>query len=74
MKDESILLIFERKLLKRIYGPIKENGIWRSRYSHELYKLRNEADVVKVIKIGWLRRLRHFSRMQEQNTCRKLTT
>jgi hypothetical protein len=53
-EEENMLQIFERRILRRIYGPIKENGIWRSRYNHELYKLYNEADVVKVIIVKWL--------------------
>jgi hypothetical protein len=56
-----------------MYGPVKENGIWRSRYNHELYKLYNEPDIVKVIKVGRLRWLGHLFRMQEQNPCRTLT-
>ncbi|PNF13601.1 hypothetical protein B7P43_G17989 [Cryptotermes secundus] len=32
-KEESVINSFERKLLRRIYGPIKENGIWRIRYN-----------------------------------------
>jgi hypothetical protein len=35
-KDENMLRIFERRMLRRMYGPIKENDIWRSRYNHEL--------------------------------------
>jgi hypothetical protein len=72
-KDVSTLQIFERRIFRRIYGPIRENGIWRLRYNHELYKLYNEPDIVKVIKVGWLRWLGHLFRMQEQNPCRKLT-
>jgi hypothetical protein len=49
-KDENILQMFER-----ISGPIKENGVWRSRYNHELDKLHNTPDIVKVIKVGQLR-------------------
>jgi hypothetical protein len=56
-----MLRFFERKLLRRIYGWIKENGIWRSRYNHELYKLYNEPDTVKLIKAGWLRPASHSS-------------
>jgi hypothetical protein len=37
-RDENVLGIFERSTLKRIYGPMKGNGTWRSRYNHELYK------------------------------------
>jgi hypothetical protein len=45
-----MLQIFKRRILRRIYGPIKENGIWRPRYNHELYKLCNEPDIVEVTK------------------------
>jgi hypothetical protein len=43
-KDESPLQIFERRILRRIYGPVNEGGIWRIRYNNELYKLYNEPD------------------------------
>jgi hypothetical protein len=65
--------MFERKILRRISGPIKENGVRRSRYNHELDKLCNTPDVVKVIKGGQLRQLQHLFRMHEQNPCRKLS-
>ena len=34
---ENKLKIFKRKILKRIFGPICENGVWHSRYDDELY-------------------------------------
>ena len=42
------------------YGPINNNGIWRTRYGDELYTLYNELDIGKVIKIGRLRWLGHL--------------
>jgi hypothetical protein len=71
-KDENMLKILER-ILRRIYSPIKENGIGRPRYNHELYKLYNEPDIVNVIKIWQLRWPGQLFRMQKQNPCRKLT-
>jgi hypothetical protein len=70
-----MLRIFERTILRRMYGQIKENGVWKSRYNQELYKVYNEPDIVKVIKVlvGRLRWLGQLFRMQEQNPCRKLT-
>jgi hypothetical protein len=65
--------LYIRGILRRIYGPIKENGILRSRYNHEIYKLYNEPDIVTVIKVEWWRWLGHLFRMQEQNSCRTLT-
>ena len=33
-----------------IYGPVNIKGIWRTRYSNELYTLYDELDIVKMIK------------------------
>jgi len=35
-----------------IYGPVNDNGMWRTRYINELYTLYDELDIVKVIKTG----------------------
>jgi hypothetical protein len=37
--DEAILGAFERKILRSIFGPAKENGEWRIKYNNELYTL-----------------------------------
>jgi hypothetical protein len=31
--DEQNLDVFERKVLRRIYGPVQEGDIWRNRYT-----------------------------------------
>jgi hypothetical protein len=36
-KEENILQIFERRILRRIDGPINEFGMWRIRYNNELH-------------------------------------
>jgi hypothetical protein len=33
--DERLLRIFERRILRYIFGPVEENGPWRRRYNHE---------------------------------------
>jgi hypothetical protein len=63
-KEGNMLQILERTL-RMIYGPINNNGIWRTRYNNELYTLYNKFDTVKVIKIGRFRWLGHLFRMQE---------
>jgi hypothetical protein len=37
-KSESALYALERKVLRRIIGPMKENCTWKIRYNSELYK------------------------------------
>jgi hypothetical protein len=37
-EDKNMLRIFGKIILRRICGPIKENDIWRSRYSHGTVK------------------------------------
>ena len=64
---ELRLGVFERKMLRRIYGPICEEATWRSRYTEELYCLYDETDLVTTIKITRLRWEGHVVRMQENH-------
>jgi hypothetical protein len=54
-QDEHLLSIFERKILRRIYGPVMDRGRWRIRTNQELYHLCGENDVVKFCKLSRLR-------------------
>jgi hypothetical protein len=33
----KILGVFERKILRAIFGPTNDNGEWRIKYNNELY-------------------------------------
>ena len=37
--DETLLAAFERKMLRRILGPVCVEGQWRSCYNDELYEM-----------------------------------
>lgn len=63
--EEVILGTFERKLLRRMFGPVCIGGEWRIRYNFELYQLYDDIDVVARIKIQRLRWLGHVARMDE---------
>jgi hypothetical protein len=71
--DELRLGRFERKILRRIYGPICEGAAWRSRYNEELYHLYDETDLVTTIRITRLRWAGHIVRMQDNLPCKKIT-
>jgi hypothetical protein len=50
----------ERKILRRIDGPVVEQGIWRIKTDQELWELHKDLDVVAGIekkRLEWLRRL-----------------
>ena len=44
--DEAILGVFERKILRAIFGPTNENGECSIKYNHELYTLYKDSDIV----------------------------
>jgi hypothetical protein len=50
-KSENALRVLERKILRRIFGPVNDNGQWRIRYDHEVYELYKEPDLVTCNKI-----------------------
>ena len=73
-KEEQALLIFERKIFRRIYGPKYENGEWKSRTNQELEEMREGENIVKWIKgqrISWLG---HLQRMEEDRMHKKIFT
>jgi len=56
-KEEQALLIFERKMFRKIYGPKYENGEWKSRTNRELEGMSKGENIVKWIKgerMSWL--------------------
>ena len=68
------MLIFERKIFRRIYGPKYENGEWKSRTNRELEEMGKGDNIVKWIKgqrVSWLGQL---ERMEEDRVPKKIFT
>jgi hypothetical protein len=73
-KEEHALLVFERKIFRRICGPKYENGEWRTRMNRELEEMSKGENTVKWIKgqrISWLG---HLERMEENRMPKKIFT
>jgi hypothetical protein len=70
--DERLLSVFERTILRCIFGAAQENGEWRKRYNLELYELFNETNIVKCIKINRLCWAGHVIRMDNNRTVKKV--
>ena len=62
------LLVFERKILSRIFGPTKENQIWRVKTNEELDKLIKHKNIINYIKAQILSWFGHVQRMPDTRT------
>lgn len=64
-EDLRKIEIWERKVLRRIFGGIKENDEWRRRTNKELAEVYNEPNIGSVIRQSRLRWLGHLIRLDE---------
>ena len=68
LREERRLRVFENWVLRRIFGPKRDEvtGVWRKLHNEELNDLYSSPNIVRVIKsrrIGWAE---HVARMGER--------
>jgi hypothetical protein len=61
-----------RTILRRIHGPVVEQGIWGKRSSQELLELYKHLDIVADIKRKRVERIGHVVRMDHGRTVKKV--
>jgi hypothetical protein len=69
LKENSIqkLMIYERKILRKIFGPTKEaNGLWRIKNKKKLDELIKQKNIIRFIKSQRLKWLGHMERMSNE--------
>jgi len=66
------LLAFERKILRRIFGPTKENQIWRVKTNEELDKLIKHKNIINYIRAQRLSWFGHVQRMPDTRTVKEV--
>ena len=71
-KREKMLKTWERKILRKIYGPTKENGRRRIKTNEEFVTKYKTPDIVSIIKIRRLVWLGHVVRMNETWSVKKI--
>lgn len=63
-KQQTKLEIWERKILRKIYGGKKTDDGWERRTNNEIYELYNDTAIINVIRSKRLQWLGHLERME----------
>jgi len=71
-KEEQAVIIFERKIFRRIYGAKYENGEWKSRTNREIEAMSKGGNIIKLIKGQRMSWLGHLERMEEDRMPKKI--
>jgi hypothetical protein len=71
LKEERRLRVFENRVLRRIFGPKRDEitGEWRKLHNEELNGLYSLPNIVRVIKSRRLRWAGHVARMGRGEVC-----
>jgi hypothetical protein len=70
--EERALAAFERKILRKIYGPVKENELWRIRRNDELEAIIKGKNIVRFIKCQRILWFGHVERIQDTAIPKKM--
>ena len=70
--DINYLMIFERLILRKIFGPVHERDVWRIRTNHELNNLTGGANIVRFMEAQRLKCWGHLRRMEEYRIVRRI--
>jgi hypothetical protein len=68
LREECRLRVFENKVLRRIFGPKRDEvtGEWRRLHNKKLYALYSSPNNIRVMKSRRLRWAGHVARMGER--------
>jgi len=74
LREEKRLRVFENKVLRKIFGPKRdeETGEWRRLHNTELKDLYGKPDIIRTIKSRRLRWAGHVARMGDERGVRKI--
>jgi hypothetical protein len=66
--------VFEKRVLRRIFGPKRDEvtGEWRKLHSEELHNLYSTPDIIRQVKSRRMRWAGHVKRMGEERKVYKV--
>jgi hypothetical protein len=69
LREEHRLRIFENRVLRRIFGPNREeDGSWRKLHNDELHSLYSSPNIVRVIISSRVKWAGHVARIGEEGS------
>jgi hypothetical protein len=74
LREEHRLRVFENRVLRRIFGPKRDDvtGEWRKLHSEELHILYSSTDIIRQVKSRRMRWVGHVARMGEERKVYKV--
>jgi hypothetical protein len=74
IKEEHRLRVFENRVLRRIFGPRRDDmtGEWRKLHNEELHDLYSSPGIIRIIKSRRMRWAGHVARMGEKRNAYRL--
>jgi hypothetical protein len=74
LREEHRLRVFENRVLRRIFGPKRDEvtGEWRKLHNEELHDLYSSPSIIRIIKSRRMRWAGHVGRMREKRNSYRL--
>jgi hypothetical protein len=74
LREEHRLRVFENRVLRRIFGPKRDEvmGEWRKLHNDELYDLYSSPSIIRIIKSWRMRWAGHVARMGKKRNAYRL--
>jgi hypothetical protein len=74
LREEHTLRVFENRVLRRIFGPKRDEvtGEWRKLHNEELHNLYSCPDIIRQVKSFRMRWAWHVARMGEERKVYKV--
>jgi hypothetical protein len=74
LREEYRLRVFENRVLRRIFGPKRDEvtGEWRKLHNEKLHDLYSSPSIIRIIKSRRMRWAGHVARMGEKRSVYRL--